>query len=510
VSFLYGDDGPIIACSTGNNAVASLAVIRISGFSDLSELSPCLDRDLNKVKPRQVYRSNIVNSGEHLDDALITYFKAPNSFTGENVLEISCHGNGLNVERIIEAFGKSCNIRVALRGEFSYRAYRNKKLSLAQVEGLDLFLHANSSYALNQGLALLHGELHRSFLDLREKFINLRSSMELAIDFSDDVGDDVIEKLIGDNFTTYFTALKKLKERSTISHKSLLSPEIVFFGKTNAGKSTLFNALFGEDRSIISDEEGTTRDYISEYINLGGNTFKLVDTAGVRDAQNQIERKGIDRAFAIAENAFYRVLVIDPKNWSPEDKKTFDKFDYDLIFFTHFDEENSSISLGKITNSLPNFKSVFLSGSIGPRENNSGPIEPEICYFGPIGPSEIEKTGSIGPAVNCGPIEPPKKKISGPIGPKEWGSKELVFEEILNKFNVLTKDSPLLIERHRQVISNIYDQSYAFDLLRAECGDIGILASELGLIERNIGELIGVTAADDVLNHIFSNFCIGK
>jgi tRNA modification GTPase len=157
MKFLHSDD-PIIACSTSSHANAAIAVIRISGFKDLEAFRKFFTHS-GPIEPRKVYYTSVVLQGQVLDDICLTYFQGPKSYNGENILELSVHGNTLNVERILDLFVSYAGCRVAQPGEFTYRALKNKKLTLSQVEGLDLFLNANSGYALDQGLSLLSGNL---------------------------------------------------------------------------------------------------------------------------------------------------------------------------------------------------------------------------------------------------------------------------------------------------------------------------------------------------------------
>jgi tRNA modification GTPase len=210
MKFLYSDD-PIIACSTCNHANAALAVIRMSGFKDFSTLGSFFAIS-GPIEPRRVYFTKLVLQGQVIDEVCLSYFEGPKSFNGENILELSVHGNTLNTERIINLFVDHAGFRLANPGEFTYRAMKNKKLSLSQVEGLDLFLNANSSYALDQGLSLLSGNLHEIYLELWDLFLKHKSSLELAIDFSEDVGEEAAREhyLVSlGNFQNKFQTLVK-------------------------------------------------------------------------------------------------------------------------------------------------------------------------------------------------------------------------------------------------------------------------------------------------------------
>jgi tRNA modification GTPase len=273
-----------------------------------------------------------------------------------------------------------------------------------------------------------------------------------------------------------------------------LSPDIVICGETNAGKSSLFNLLLKHNRSIVSAIPGTTRDYVSELVTVDGINFRLVDTAGVRDSLDVIESEGIDRAFSILASSFYKILVIDPLNFNSNYLLRFKDISFDLVIFSHSD---SPFFIGKIESfdfsfliSTHFISASFLTGSIGPMVDFiNGPIEPAT------------DSGPIEPDFEVGPIEP--KRYSGPIEP-------LVKKFIWDKFNKIAASNPILLDRHRSCIAKTYTKFIELEENIKNINDIAIISSEVNIISSYLTELVGVMSADDVLNSIFSNFCIGK
>jgi tRNA modification GTPase len=490
----YLDDGPIIACSTGTTSNTALAVIRLSGFTSVSDFQPFFSIDLSDIKARYAYLTNLVFDTIVIDNILLTFFPYSASFNGENILEMSVHGNQLNVSRIISMFIANSNVRLAGPGEFSYRALKHGKLSLSQVEGLDMLLNASSSLMLDQGLHIMQGELHQSYLALYDAFLKLKAAVEISIDFSEDVGDFETTRLMDDSFSCFRDLLFSLYSRTQGSVSSLLSPDIVICGETNAGKSSLFNLLLKHNRSIVSAIPGTTRDYVSELVTVDGINFRLVDTAGVRDSLDVIESEGIDRAFSILASSFYKILVIDPLNFNSNYLLRFKDISFDLVIFSHSD---SPFFIGKIESfdfsfliSTHFISASFLTGSIGPMVDFiNGPIEPAT------------DSGPIEPDFEVGPIEP--KRYSGPIEP-------LVKKFIWDKFNKIAASNPILLDRHRSCIAKTYTKFIELEENIKNINDIAIISSEVNIISSYLTELVGVMSADDVLNSIFSNFCIGK
>jgi len=485
------DDRPIIACSTGYESNHAIGLIRISGFENLNLFSSFFSLNLNNIKPRYVYLTDLLVNGKKQDEVTLTFFKGPKSFNGENILEIGVHGNVLNIHFILEGFIDSGVCRMAMPGEFSFRALKNKKMTLSQVEGLDMFINGQSELALNQGLDVLNGELKESYFNLRESFLKLKASIEIAIDFADDVGEQTAQENFNNTLQKFSNILSRLYERTQVNGSRLRSPSVILLGKTNAGKSSLFNALLKEDRSIISPIAGTTRDYISENILIDKVNYRLVDTAGLRKSEDEVEKEGMQRAKGLIQSSFFKMLVINPfeeQAWSKDFLSSID-----LVVFTHSKKENFDSKLENIQKAFSQADSVCVdlggpiepvkSGPIGPGENG-GPIEPDD-YFGPIGP----------------------EKNSGPIGP----AIQQINKVITAKYKKIQESNPILIERHCMVIKGLYKSLKSLESEVEQNGqDIGIIDFHVQEIGHKIADLIGVMPPDEVLGDIFSNFCIGK
>lgn len=476
----YTDDHPIIACSTGTTSNTAIAVIRLSGFKSLSSLQPFFSFSVSKVKPRTSHLTNIKFVNQIFDNGLLVFFPEGESYTGENVLELSVHGNLLNIQNILDLFIERADFRAAHPGEFTYRALKNKKLSLSQVEGLDMLLNANSNLMLSQGLDILQGELHAQYMLLYDSFLKLKAAVELSIDFSEDIGEVESNILFRNSFKIFSDLLDALHTRSQGNISSLLSPEAVLVGQTNAGKSSLFNLLLKHNRSIVSSIAGTTRDYVSEVVHIDGTNYNLVDTAGIRESVDLIESIGIDRAFEILNRAFFKILIINPFETNPAYLEKLSSVEFDFLIISHSDkaaflETISTLDLSKIIVSQIAAAS-FESGSIGP-------IDLLNFKAGPIGPISIKSSG---------PIEPLVKKILG------------------DKFRRETAKSPILLERHRACINSLYLKVQELSNKIEKIDDVAILSSEVNIFSNYLSELVGIISPDAVLNSIFANFCIGK
>lgn len=452
---MISDDKAIVACATGNHAHCAIAIIRVSGFKSLDQLAGFFKN--KSFHPFQMTRSDFIVDNEVWDDLCYCYFQNPKSYTGENLLELYVHGNTLNVHRILKVLSSLPDFRMAKAGEFTLRALQNNKITLSQAEGLDLFLNASTPLALTQGLSLLHGELHQHYLSLYESFKVHKAALELLLDFHEDVGESQAFESLNSSWKSFKDKIHFLNTKISPHSSRLLRPEVVVAGLPNAGKSTFFNLVLGERRAIVSSTAGTTRDYLTEDFSIKDVTYRLVDTAGIREASDEIEKGGIEFSFDKIKNAFFRILLINPLETDLSSLKNLLNFDFDQIVFTHSDCEGFEAAKDMILRDL----GVVLSGH----------IETSL-----VNPSNINWLGN----------------------------------KLNSKYLSLTEHSPILQDRHKQVISAIYDASILYENTRANESDIAILSHELNTLGHCLEELLGIVSPDEVLDHIFSNFCIGK
>lgn len=477
MELLYSDE-PIIACSSGNITNNAISLIRFSGFKSLDVFRDFFTISIGKIKPRFAHYTKLSFQNKVYDEIILTFFPAPKSYTGENLLEISVHGNLLNIQRIIDLFTTNSSFRISLPGEFTYRALKNNKLSLSQVEGLDLLLNANSQYALDQGFSLLSGSLQKDYLNLYNSFLNHKSSIELSLDFLEDVGEENANAQFIDSLEKFLKLSKSFYHKVNNEDLNFANPEIVLVGLPNAGKSSLFNILLSNNRAIVSDVAGTTRDYLTETIKIRNVFYKLIDTAGIRTTSDKIEHEGINKTLELIDRSFFKILVINPFEFNLNFFKKIDDLSFDLILFTHFDKEKFSEYSQKVITELNTLNFEL------------GPIEP----------------------INFAPIE--ANKICGPIGADLNADSDkliLAIQSLVNnKYLKETANNPIIIDRHREVVNRLYLLLCNYkDLAKSE-PDFSILSHEFNIIGHCISELIGIISPDDVLHNIFNNFCIGK
>lgn len=303
--------------STANDTIAAIAtahgvgaicIIRISGACALSIASTLSGRDL---KPRYATLVNLTSlSGEPLDEAIAIYFKAPNSFTGEDVVELQTHG-GIVVAQMVLSEILASGARLATAGEFSKRAFLNGKIDLAKAEAIEAIINSRSESAAKILARSLRGELGDFVDELRTELVRTLAYCETAIDYADDdLPDDILDsthKMLSQNHQK----LQKIVSISQSRRGLIDGFRIAIIGKPNVGKSSLLNSLLHYERAIISDEAGTTRDRIEESIKIGTHLVKIIDTAGIRSGAGFVESKGIEYSVAAASEADIIVCVFD-------------------------------------------------------------------------------------------------------------------------------------------------------------------------------------------------------
>lgn len=302
----------IIAQSTpsGNGA---LALVRISGEDSFSLTNKISEfprkKDLTKEKSHTIHYGWVLNEhGERIDQVLFLLMKAPHTFTGENVIEITCHNNSFIIQSIIQQAIKN-GAREAQPGEFTRRAFENQKLDLLQAEAINELICAQTESALKKSLAQLDGSLSSWIQNIEKKLITMLAWSEASFEFLDDEGDfgTQLKKQNLALLSTITTAKKTFAVQQQIRE----GVRIALIGSVNAGKSSLFNRLLNQERSIVTDIAGTTRDSVEAGLYRNGNHWTLIDTAGLRQTKDIVEKKGIQRSFDEAQKADIILLVID-------------------------------------------------------------------------------------------------------------------------------------------------------------------------------------------------------
>jgi tRNA modification GTPase len=303
-------DDTIIALSTGAQSGA-IAIIRVSGSRAVSFTETFLKKDLQQMPSHTVVFRRLYVGDTVLDEAVITLFKGPQSYTGETVVELALHGSLYITQRLLKAY-LDLGARMAEPGEFTRRAFLNGKMDLAQAEAVADLIASEHRFAHEQAMHQLKGGFSADIAALRAKLLHFTSLIELELDFGEEDVEFASRKELGDLVADLMQRVGTLKDSFELGNALKKGFALVLAGRPNAGKSTLFNALLNEDRAIVSAIAGTTRDALEERLNLGDISLRLMDTAGIREATDAIEREGIHRTFKHIESAGATLYVFDP------------------------------------------------------------------------------------------------------------------------------------------------------------------------------------------------------
>ncbi|MBR5831833.1 MAG: tRNA uridine-5-carboxymethylaminomethyl(34) synthesis GTPase MnmE [Bacteroidales bacterium] len=304
----------ICAISTPQG-VGGIAVVRISGRDAKTVcnkvlLSPKGSRVVESFAPNTAHFCCFCDGDKLIDEVVATYFENPRSYTGEDCIEISCHGSLYVQQKVMETL-VAAGARLAEPGEFTLRGFLNGKFDLSQAEAVADLIDSNSEASHGLAIHQLRGGFSKSIANLREKFVNLASLMELELDFSDEDVEFADRSDLMNLLNEIETQVASLTNSFRLGNAVKNGVPVAIVGKPNVGKSTLLNALLNEDRAIVSDIPGTTRDTIEDAITIDGITFRFIDTAGIRQSDNEIENYGIERTYKAIEKAAIVIRVVD-------------------------------------------------------------------------------------------------------------------------------------------------------------------------------------------------------
>lgn len=446
------DNKTIYALSTvfGKSGVA---VIRISGQNASEVIGKMTTLDFNKLKPRYAYFTDIKDSVSHetLDKALLLYFNAPHSFTGEDVIEIQCHGSHAVLSSVLASLSKIDGFRLAEAGEFSRRAFYNQKMDLTEAEGLADLIDAETSEQQKYALRQMEGGLKNLYDGWREELLKVYAYLEAYIDFPDE---DIPESIKESVLNTVFKLVKAIDEylqNSNYGERLREGFRVVIAGPANAGKSSLLNAIVKRKAVIVSDIAGTTRDAVDVNLSIKGYPVIFTDTAGIRDSADVIEQQGIEIAYDKIKNADIVIALFDGVTDTPD-------------IFNKIKKESEN-------------KLLYVA-------NKSDKLTFEQC-------SEFKKQGCFLISVK-----------------QNQGVEELmncIGDKIAQNF---TSDSNILITRarYREALSECVENLRRFNFAK----EIELSAEDIRLAARALGKITGRFEVDEILDKIFGSFCIGK
>ena len=454
----------IAAISTAPG-IGGIGIVRMSGeeaFSILGEIfKPKKSFNIEEVKGYTIKYGYIVKEDEIIDEVLVSFFRAPNSYTTENLCEISSHGGAYVVRRILETCLEN-GADLAEPGEFTKRAFLNGRMDLSQAEAVIDIINARTEKEAKTSINQLEGSLSKQIKQIREMLMSVMVEIEVSIDYPEYDVEEV-------NNLKAYNMLLEVKDKLNSLKNSFENGKIIkngikiaLLGKPNAGKSSLLNAILKEERAIVTDIEGTTRDTIEESITVSGIPIHIIDTAGIRNATNEVEKIGIEKSRKMAEEAELVIAILDGSR--------------------EIDEEDI-----EILELLKNKKSIVVLNKID------------------LGNTKISKDDIIKIAGEKEIIE---------ISAKENIGIDNIYETITKMFelNEINIDNDAIITniRHKDIINNAISGTEKALEATKEKMPIDIIGIYIKDIMEDLGKITGESVSDEIIKEIFSKFCLGK
>ena len=439
----------IYALSSGRGP-SGIAIIRLSG-KDTLKIAQLISKEKN-IKSREVNLLKFYDPSTNnlIDEGLLLFFQSPNSYTGDDLAEFHIHGSNAVISLFLDVLSKQANCRMAEPGEFTKIAFQNNKIDLLEAESIGDLIHSETELQRQQALRFIQGNASNYYNSLRDKLIKSLAYIEAKIDFAEDDIPDTVLKDVHTAIEEIYKEIKKTLKDQRVGEKIREGFKVSIIGEVNAGKSSLLNLLSKRDVAIVSDEKGTTRDIIEVYLNLDGYPVILADTAGIRESENNIEKKGIELAINRSKESDLNLIIID----------------------------NSSMQVDKKILDLINQDSIVVLNKSDLSSDNSGEYKNNGILISVKNNKNIDKL-----------IDLIKDKLS---------------KKIIDTKNILVSR-----ERHRNKLNLCLLELEKF-LEKKQSKEIELAAEDLRMATRHLGAIIGKVDVEEILGSIFKDFCIGK
>ena len=439
----------IYALSSGRGP-SGIAIIRLSGKDTLKICQIITKENTIKNKEVNLFKFYDPSTNNLIDEGLLLFFQSPNSYTGDDLAEFHIHGSNAVISLFLDVLSKQANCRMAEPGEFTKIAFQNNKIDLLEAESIGDLIHSETELQRQQALRFIQGNASNYYNSLRDKLIKSLAYIEAKIDFAEDDIPDTVLKDVHTAIEEIYKEIKKTLKDQRVGEKIREGFKVSIIGEVNAGKSSLLNLLSKRNAAIVSEEKGTTRDIIEVYLNLDGYPVILADTAGIRESENNIEKKGIELAINRSKESDLNLIIID----------------------------NSSMQVDKKILDLINQDSIVVLNKSDLSSDNSGEYKNNGILISVKNNKNIDKL-----------IDLIKDKLS---------------KKIIDTKNILVSR-----ERHRNKLNLCLLELEKF-LEKKQSKEIELAAEDLRMATRHLGAIIGKVDVEEILGSIFKDFCIGK
>ena len=446
----------IVAISTALG-VGAISIVRLSGNDAINIVNKCFEgKDLTKVDSHTIHYGFIKNETERIDEVLVSVMRAPKTYTTEDIVEINCHGGIITTKQVLETMLNS-GARLAEPGEFTKRAFLNGRIDLVESEAIMDLIESKSSEAKKMALSQLYGDLSKLITSFRDRLKNLLSSIEVNIDYPEYYDIEIVtEEKIAKEIKSMKEELKNLIEKSKSSSIIKNGIQTVILGRPNVGKSSILNKLLDEEKAIVTNVAGTTRDIVEGQTYIDGILIKFIDTAGIRKTDDIVEKIGVEKSLKAVEDADLIILVLNNNEELTAE---------DLEILEKTKDKQRIIVINK----------KDLERNIKLPENLENVVETDT--------NSIEGIDSL------------KSKIKEMFNLEKITTKDYTYLSNSRQISLITKAYQSILSAEKSLNKSLPIDLIAIDL--KECFDL-------------LGQVIGISYTDEIIDNLFENFCVGK
>ena len=446
----------IVAISTALG-VGAISIVRLSGNDAINIVNKCFEgKDLTKVDSHTIHYGFIKNETERIDEVLVSVMRAPKTYTTEDIVEINCHGGIITTKQVLETMLNS-GARLAEPGEFTKRAFLNGRIDLVESEAIMDLIESKSSEAKKMALSQLYGDLSKLITSFRDRLKNLLSSIEVNIDYPEYYDIEIVtEEKVAKEIKSMKEELKNLIEKSKSSSIIKNGIQTVILGRPNVGKSSILNKLLDEEKAIVTNVAGTTRDIVEGQTFIDGILIKFIDTAGIRKTDDIVEKIGVEKSLKAVEDADLIILVLNNNEELTAE---------DLEILEKTKDKQRIIVINK----------KDLERNIKLPENLENVVETDT--------NSIEGIDSL------------KSKIKEMFNLEKITTKDYTYLSNSRQISLITKAYQSILSAEKSLNASLPIDLIAIDL--KECFDL-------------LGQVIGISYTDEIIDNLFENFCVGK